>query len=187
MAAGIVAKSENPLVCVAACAGAFGVKGEVKIKSFSDDPKACLTYGPMKDKNGKTILTVKSSRMVKNAIAARCNEVETREQAEALKSTKLYVHRSDLPEPDEDEFYHEDLFGLSAETEDGKVWGLIKAVQNFGAGDMLEIAGGKDEDGEKIKPFFHGFTKIAVPTIDIKGGRVVIFFEETDEDPDRTR
>ena len=182
-----MSKPSNRLICVAACAGAFGVKGEVKIKSFTDEPKACLTYGPLKDKNGKTVLTVKSTRMVKNAIAARCAEVETREQAEALKSTKLYVYRADMPEPEEDEFYHEDLVGLRAETEDGKVWGLIKAIQNFGAGDMLEIAGGKDQEGEKIKSFFHGFSRIAVPTVDIKGGRVVIFFEETDEDPDRTR
>lgn len=180
-------KTDNSLICVAACAGAFGVKGEVKIKSFTQDPKACLTYGPLKDKNGKPVLTITSSRMVKNAIAARCAEVETREQAEALKSTKLYVYRADMPEPDEDEFYHEDLVGLRAETEDGKVWGLIKAIQNFGAGDMLEIAGGTDEQGEKIKSFFHAFSKIAVPTIDIKAGRVVIFFEETDEDPDRTK
>ncbi|NNC37087.1 MAG: ribosome maturation factor RimM, partial [Hyphomonadaceae bacterium] len=68
-------KPSNPLICVAACAGAFGVKGEVKIKSFTEDPKACLTYGPLKDKNGKTLLTVKSSRMVKNAIAAHCEEI----------------------------------------------------------------------------------------------------------------
>ncbi|NNC36122.1 MAG: 16S rRNA processing protein RimM, partial [Hyphomonadaceae bacterium] len=154
---------------------------------FTEDPKACLTYGPLKDKNGKTLLTVKSSRMVKNAIAAHCEEIETREQAEALKSTKLYVYRSDMPEPDEDEFYHEDLVGLRAETEDGKVWGLIKAVQNFGAGDVLEIAGGKDEQGEKIKAFFHSFSRIGVPVVDIRGGRVVIFFEEADEDPNHTR
>ena len=182
-----MAKPSNPLICVAACAGAFGVKGEVKIKSFTDDPKACLTYGPLKDKNGKILLTVKSSRMVKKAIAARCEEITTREQAEELKSTKLYVYRSDMPEPDEDEFYHEDLVGLRAETEDGKVWGLVKAVQNFGAGDVLEIAGGKDEKGEKIKAFFHPFSRIGVPTVDIKGGRIEIFFEEADEDPNRSK
>jgi 16S rRNA processing protein RimM len=171
---------------VAACAGAFGVKGEVKIKPFTETPKACLTYGPLKDKNGNIVLTVKSSRLVKNALAAMCEEVKTREQAEALKSTKLYVYRSDMPEPDEDEFYHEDLVGLRAETEDGQVMGLIKAIQNFGAGDVLEISGGKDVKGEKIAAFFHAFTKTAVPTIDFKGGRVIIFFEETDEDPDRS-
>lgn len=181
-----MSKSDNPLICVAACAGAFGVKGEVKIKPFTETPKACIAYGPLKDRNGKVILTVKSSRLVKNAVAAYCEEVKTREQAEGLKSTKLYVLRSDMPEPDEDEFYHEDLAGLRAETEDGKNWGLVKAVQNFGAGDVLEIAGGKDENGDKIKAFFHPFTKVGVPIVDVKNGRVVIFFEETEHgDADR--
>jgi len=182
-----VPKSANPLICVAACAGAFGVKGEVKIKSFTADPKACLRYGPLKDKKGDVLLTVKSSRTVKNAIAVWCEEITTREQAEKLKSTKLYVYRADMPEPDEDEYYHEDLVGLRAETEDGKVWGLVKAVQNFGAGDVLEIAGGKDEKGEKIKAFFHPFSKVGVPTVDIKGERIIIFFEEADEDPNRSK
>lgn len=174
-------KIDDPLICVAACAGAFGVKGEVKIKPFTETPKACLNYGPLRDKTGNIILTVKSSRMVKKALAAITEEVKTREQAEALKSTKLYVYRSDMPEPDEDEFYHEDLVGLTAELEDGTAMGLVKAVQNFGAGDVLEISGGTDAKGEKIKAFFHPFSKIAVPLVDIKGGRLVIVIEEAEE------
>jgi len=133
-----VPKSANPLICVAACAGAFGVKGEVKIKSFTADPKACLRYGPLKDKKGDVLLTVKSSRTVKNAIAVWCEEITTREQAEKLKSTKLYVYRA-------------------------------------------------DEKGEKIKAFFHPFSKVGVPTVDIKGERIIIFFEEADEDPNRSK
>ena len=180
-------KQDDPLICIAAIAGAFGVKGEVKIKPFTETPKACLDYGPLRDKNGNIILTVKSSRLVKKALAAYTQEVTTREQAEALKSTKLYVYRSDMPEPAEDEFYHEDLVGLNAELEDGTVMGKVKAVQNFGAGDVLEIAGGKDGQGNKIKAFFHPFTKVAVPVVDIIGGRIVLIIEEADEDPDQSR
>lgn len=176
-----MASSKDPLICIAAIAGAFGVKGEVKIKPFTEKPKACLDYGPLRDKNGDIILTVKSSRMVKKALAVFTEEVATREQAEALKSTKLYVYRSDMPEPDADEFYHEDLVGLDAELEDGTVLGKVKAVQNFGAGDVLEIAGGKDATGNKIKAFFHSFTKTAVPVVDIKAGRIVLFIEEPEE------
>ena len=93
------------LICIAAVAGAFGVKGEVKIKSFTENPKDCLTFGPFLDEDGKVLLTPVRSRSVKKFLAVTCKEVNTREQAEALKSTKLYAQRSALPAPDEDEFY----------------------------------------------------------------------------------
>lgn len=162
----------SKLICVAAIAGAFGVKGEVKIRPFTDDPLACLTYGPLLGVDGTVILTPKTSRAVKNALAVFTEEVKTREQAEAMKSTKLYVLRSAFPETEEDDFYVSDLIGLQVKTTDGKNAGKITAVHDFGGGDMLEI---KPKDKSS---FYHPFTKRAVPKVDIKAGRVIITIVE---------
>jgi len=170
--------NDNPtkqMMCIAAVAGAFGVKGEVKIKSFTENPKDCLTYGPFRNEAGKIILTPVRSRPVKKFFAAICEEVKTREQAEALKSTKLYAFKDQLPEPEEDEFYYSDLIGLSVEQVDGSSMGKVKAVHDFGSGDLLEIKTPGQKD------WYHPFTKEAVPTVDIKGGRVVIKVVEPDE------
>ena len=163
------------LICIAAIAGAFGVKGEVRIKSFTDDPAACLSYGPLLDEKGVVILTIKRSRPVKGGFAVFAKEIKSREEAESLKSTKLYVRREALPELDEDEFYFSDLIGLKAELADGTAKGRITAVHDFGGGDVLEI----QTPGEKN--WFHPFTKDAVPEIDLKAGRVVIEIIEADE------
>jgi len=163
------------MICIAAIAGAFGVKGEVKIKSFTEIPADCLSYGPFKDLSGNIILTPTKSRPVKKFFAAYCKEVKTREQAESLKSTKLYVSRSAFPPPDEDEYYYSDLVGLAVEDVDGTAQGKVKGVYNFGGGDLLEIK----TPGEK--DWFHPFTKVAVPVVDIVGGRVVIEVIEPDE------
>jgi len=159
---------DDTLIVIAAIAGAFGVKGEVKIKPFTDDPKTCLTYGPLRDARGKIILTPIRSRSVKNMLAVVTQEVKTREQAEAMKSTKLYIYRSDLPPAGEDEFYYSDLIGLRVETLSGEAAGKIKAVNNYGAGDILEIQNPGSKD------WLLPFTKAAVPRVDIEGGRVVI-------------
>lgn len=164
------------LVCVAAVAGAFGVKGEVKIKPFTDDPRACVRYGPLMNDQGRIILTITSSRQVKTMLAVKTKEITSREQAEALKSTKLYVLRDALPTPDEDEFYYTDLIGLRVETRDGKDCGRVKAVHDFGGGDMLEI----QKKGEK--DWYHPFSKDAVPVVDVKGGRVIVEIIEADEE-----
>jgi len=148
--------NDNPteqLICIAAVAGAFGVKGEVKIKSFTERPKDCLNFGPFLDASGKVLLTPVRSRKVKKFLAVVCEEVKTREQAEGLKSTKLYGPKSALPETAEDEFYYSDLIGLSVELTDGKPMGKVKAVHDFGSGDLLEIK----TPGEK--DWYHPFTK----------------------------
>ncbi len=163
------------MICIAAIAGAFGVKGEVKIKSFTEIPADCFSYGPFMNLSGNIILTPTKSRPVKKFFAAYCKEVKSREQAESLKSTKLYVPRSALPTPDEDEFYYSDLIGLAVELDDGTQRGYVKAIQNFGAGDLLEIR----TPGEK--DWFHPFTRIAVPVVDISGGKVVIEVIEADD------
>lgn len=158
----------DSLICVAAIAGAFGVKGEVKLKSFTQNPEDCLIYGPLLGEGGQVALTVTASRLHKDFVIVRAEEVVTREQAQDLKSTKLYVPREALPEPDEDEFYYSDLVGLEVKSTDGKRIGKVSAVHEFGAGDMLEI---KPEDAPS---FFHPFTKDAVPKVDITAGRVII-------------
>ncbi len=173
-------QSDDPLILVAAIAGAFGVRGEVKLKSFTAEPDACLSYGPLLDAKGAAVLTIIKSRTVKNALAVTAKQVTTREQAEAMKSTKLYVPRSRLPQPEEDEFYLTDLVGLSVEMRDGSPRGRIKAVHDFGAGDLLEI----QSPGEK--DWLLPFTKLAVPVVDITGGKVVIDPpEEIEGDEDR--
>ena len=162
------------MICVGAIAGAFGVKGEVKLKSFTQNPADCVAYGPLLDEGGQVILTPTAHRPVKDALAVRAKEVTTREQAEALKSIKIYVLRSALPEPEEDEFYFTDLVGLDVKTTDGKRMGTVIAVHEFGAGDMLEI---KPKDSAS---FFHPFTKVATPKVDIGAGRVVIKIVEAE-------
>ena len=150
------------------------VKGEVKLKSFTDRAEDCVKYGPLYDQTGRLVLTPKTHRMMKKAVAVKADEIKTREAAEALKSTRLYVRRSALPEPDEDEFYFTDLVGLDVKTTDGKRMGKVIAVHEFGAGDMLEI---KPKD---TASFYHPFTKLAVPKVDISAGRIIIEIVDAD-------
>ncbi len=165
----------SQLVCVGAIAGAFGVRGEVKIKPFTADAMACVSYGALLDQAGHVVITPKQPRLVKKFIAVTAKEVETREQAEALKSVKLYVPRSSLPETDEDEFYYTDLIGLSVETVTGEDMGRVKAVHDFGGGDILEISTPGQKD------WYHPFTKLAVPFIDVASKRLTIEIVEADE------
>ena len=155
-------------ICVGAIAGAFGVRGEAKIKCFTDDPAAIGDYGPLATEDGKRQFTLKLTRQIKGGYAARLTGVETREDAEALKGTRLYAARTSLPDPDEEEFYYADLLGLRIETADGAVLGKIKAVQDFGAGDVIEYL--PEAGGESL---YLPFTREAVPTVDIAGGRIV--------------
>ena len=164
----ITKNDTSDMICVAAIAGAVGVKGEVKLKSFTDVPEDCLTYGPLMDAAGLVILTPIKWHKSGKFLAVRAPEVSSREQAISLKSTKLYVSAANLPEPDEDEFYYRDLVGLRVETEDGAPAGKVTAVHEYGAGDMVEI---KPVDG---KSYYHPFTKLAVPRVDVKAGFIVI-------------
>lgn len=164
--------SPSNLICIAAIAGAFGVKGEVKLKPFTENPMDCVTYGPLLTADGTICLTPQKSRLVKDAVAVFAQEVKSREAAEALKSIKLYVSRDALPKTDEDDFYHADLLGLEVKSASGQRMGTITGVHDFGAGDMLEIKPPKGAD--KPASFYHPFTKAAVPKVDILSGRVII-------------
>jgi len=178
------------LICVATISGAFGVGGEVKLKSFTQDPESCALYGPLYGEDGELILTPNSHRVMTNHIALKAAEVKTREDAEALKGTALYVSRDVLPDPeDEEDFYYSDLVGLEVKTKSGQRMGKVAAVHEFGAGDMLEIhppAKAVDKQGKALQSFFHPFTKVAVPKIDLNAGRIIIEIIEAENgrDPD---
>ena len=170
-------KSPN-LICVAVIAGAHGVHGAVKVKSYTSVPSDFSTYGPLLNEAGEVVLTPKNPRPINNAFTMRSPEIKTREQATAMRGTLLYVPRDILPViEEEDDFYYTDLVGLDVKSTDGKRIGKIRSVHNFGAGEMLEIEPGKSAENQSS--FFHPFTKLAVPKIDIKAGRVVIHIEDT--------
>lgn len=161
--------SDQRLIEVARVAGAFGVRGEVRITSFTEDPLALLRYRALLRADGSPGLTLTGGRAAKGGVVARAKEVITREDAEALRGLKLFVAREALPAPDEDEYYLTDLIGLEARAPDGAAVGRIRAVQNFGAGDLLEIA-----PAEGGATWWLPFTKDAAPEVNIAGGYVVV-------------
>ena len=160
--------NENPdLVCVGAIAGSFGVRGEVRLKSFCADPAAIGDYGPLQDEKGKTY-TIKVTRAIKGGYAAQMSDVTSKEQADDMKGTRLFASRSALPSLPDDEFYHADLIGLEVVDTGGVTLGHVKAVHDHGAGDILEIAG----PGMK-SPVLLPFTKAIVPTVDLSAGKII--------------
>jgi 16S rRNA processing protein RimM len=160
--------TDQILIRVARVAGAFGVKGEVRISAFTEDPKTLLTHKALLKEDGSPGLTLLSGRAQKDNLIARVEGVETPEAADALRGLNLFIPRDALPEPEEDEFYLADLIGLAAVSPAGERLGRVKAVRDFGAGDILEI---QPPAGAS---WWVAFTKEAVPTVDIAGGRVVI-------------
>ena len=164
------------LTCVAIIVGAHGVHGAVKVKSNTQNPEDFSIYGPLLGADGTVILTPKNPRPVSNAFTMRSPEIKTREQAMALKGTQLYVPRENLPEPEEDEFYFTDLIGLDVKSTDGKRLGSVCGVHDFGAGVMIEIQPSKS--AETQSSFYHPFTKLAVPKVDLKAGRIIAHIEE---------
>jgi 16S rRNA processing protein RimM len=165
------------LVCLGQITGAIGVRGEVRVRSFTARPADIAAYGPLTGEPGGQRLELTAGRPVKGGVAARVKGVTDRDAALALKGVRLYVPRGALPEPDEDEaYYYVDLIGLKVEDEAGALVGEIKAVHNFGAGEVLEIS--PAQDGQTTikggKTVMVPFTRQAVPQVDVKGGRLVI-------------
>jgi 16S rRNA processing protein RimM len=152
--------------CVGAIAGGFGVQGEVRLKSFCADPAAIADYGPLVTEDGRSF-TLRITRPIQGAFAARLNGVATREQAEALKGTRLYAPRDRLPPLGDDEYYHADLIGLAVVDTGGAPLGTVRAVLDHGAGDILEIA--RPGASDLLLPF----TRAAVPTVDLGARRLV--------------
>jgi len=146
-----------------------GLKGEVRIRSFTAEPVAIADYGALEDETGTRGIEIESLRTNAKGVVARIKGVATREDAEALTGTKLYVPRSRLPEHGEEEWYHSDLIGLAVLDQTGASLGAVVAIHNFGAGDLLEIrpaAGGPDV----LVPF----TRETVPEVDVEGGRLTL-------------
>jgi 16S rRNA processing protein RimM len=152
------------MVCVGAIAGAFGVGGETRIKSFCAEPRAIGDYGPLVAEDGRRF-SLRISREVKGGFAARLSGVATREEAERLRGTRLYAPRDRLPALPQDEFYHADMIGLEVVDTGGVVLGRVRAIHDFGAGDVIEVVGEK----ELMLPFTHA----AVPTVDLAARRLV--------------
>lgn len=155
-------------VCVGVVAGAHGVRGAVRIKSFTADPKDVGRYGPVEDEGGQRKFKLSFVGTAKGVVLAKLTGITDRDQAEALRAMRLYLPREALPPPDEEEYYHADLIGIAAVLADGTSIGTVQAVHDFGAGDCLEIA------RPERQPVMVPFTRAAVPVIDIAGGRVVL-------------
>lgn len=154
-------------VVVGALAGAFGVRGEVRLKSFCAEAEAIFGYGPLHGEDGTRRFAPVLVRPIPGGFAVRLPGVTSREEAEALKGTLLLAERDAMPALPDDEFYHADLIGLEAMDTGGTVLGRVRAVHNYGAGDVLEITGG-------TAPLLLPFTREVVPTVDIAAGRIVV-------------
>jgi 16S rRNA processing protein RimM len=149
---------------------AHGVRGEIRLQSFTADPAAISTYGPLFDASGARRVAIVTLRPIgKDMFVARLEGIGDRSAAEALTGVELFLPREALPAPEEDEFYLADLEGLRAETREGALLGRVIGVRNFGAGDILEIR--PPEGGETL---LFPFTKAVVPIVDVAGGRAVI-------------
>ncbi len=155
---------------VARIGAAHGVRGEVKLWPFTQDPMAVTSYGPLETEDSARRFEIESLRPAKDFLVARIAGVSDRDAAEALRNLDLFVPREQLPEIEEaDTFYYADLVGLSAVTADGATLGTVTAVHNFGAGDIIEIAavgGGA--------PLMLSFTELAVPKIDLTAKQIVV-------------
>ncbi len=158
---------DEKLICVGAVMGAFGVRGEVRLKSFCADPAAIETYSPLVTESGESY-EVKLVRSVKGGFGARLSGVQDKESADALRGTRLYARRADLPNLPDDEYYHSDLIGLEVLDTGGAKLGKVTAVQDFGAGDLLEIAGKGLKEAVMLP-----FTLANVPTIDLASGKII--------------
>jgi len=164
---------------------AHGIKGEVRVTAFTEDPLALLDYNPLDTDRPGLRVTITEARVAKNVLVARITGVNDRNAAEALGGVSLYVSRDRLPATeDEDDFYHTDLIGLEARLEDGSLLGTVTAVENFGADDLLDIrlAGSR-------RSVYFPFTRAVVPALDIAGGHLTVvvpegWLEETPPDPE---
>ncbi|MCE8417843.1 ribosome maturation factor RimM [Rhodovulum sulfidophilum] len=155
-------------VCVGAISGAFGVRGEVRLKSFCADPEAIADYAPLYTEDGSRSFGLQITRAVKEGFAARMSGIDSKEEADALKGIRLYADRDRLPSLPDDEFYHADLIGLTVVDPGGKVLGTVRAVHDHGAGDLLEIHG-PGLTSTVLLPF----TDACVPTVDLAAGRLI--------------
>lgn len=155
-------------VCVGAIVGAFGVRGEVRLKSFCADPAAIADYAPLWSEDGARRFDLVLTGTVANGLSARLAGVSSKEQADALRGLRLFADRERLPALEDEEYYHADLIGLTVLDAGGTALGTVAAVHNHGASDLLEVRGA----GLK-QPVLLPFTRAVVPTVDLAGRRIV--------------
>ncbi|MDA0782617.1 MAG: ribosome maturation factor RimM [Rickettsiales bacterium] len=160
---------QNRLICIAKITSAHGIKGAVKIRSYTEDPLSIGDYPVLYNKDGSAEYELQIQSNNKEAVIAFIDGVNDRNEAEALKGKDLYVYRDDFEDVGENEFYYEDLVGLRVKLQNGTEYGEIISIQNYGAGDIVEIRLKKDKKKELFS-----FTKDIFPNINIKSGSVII-------------
>ena len=160
--------AESELICVGTVTGARGIKGDVRIKSFTADPLDIASYGPLYNKTGNVAYELKVTGKAKGQLIGRIVGTPDRTAAEKLMGVQFFVPRDSFPTIEDDEYYFSDLIGLNVEDTKGIALGTISSIENFGAGDILEIAGVIDGG------FMVLFTKETVPQVDIQNGIVVV-------------
>ena len=166
-------------VVVGQFAGAHGVRGQFKLRSFTASPEDVAAYGPLATQDGR-MLSVRLVREVKPGLfVAQAREIGSPEACEAYKGALLCVPREALPAPEDDEFYLEDLAGLGAVTPEGEPAGRVRAVVNHGAGDVVELEDVPGRKGLVLVPF----TREDVPEVDLAGGTLTVVLPEDDPEP----
>jgi 16S rRNA processing protein RimM len=155
-------------VCIAQIGAAHGVRGEVRLKAFTEDPLGVTRYGALESEDGKQRFEIEAVRPAKDMLVARLKGISDRDAAEALRNIRLYVARERLPATEADEFYHADLIGLVVTDKSNHRLGVLMAIHNFGAGDLLEIS--LDSKTTILIPF----TQAAVPIVNPEEGKLVI-------------
>lgn len=158
----------SDLICVGAIAGSYGVRGEVRLKSFCAIPEEIENYSPLTNEDGSQSYTLTLTRALKGGFSGHLGGIDTKEQADAIKGLRLFAPRDRLPSLPSDEYYYTDLVGLDVFDTGGALLGQVKAVQNHGAGDLLELQG-ENIKGTVLLPF----TLAAVPTVDLEQGRII--------------
>ena len=164
--------AQDKKICVGVVLGAHGVRGEVRLRSFTAEPEAIFRYKPLTDEAGIQTFVVKKKGVIKDGFTASFKDSDSREAAEALRGTKLYIERANLPKPKKGEYYEADLIGLAAQDAEGVVVGAVMALHNYGAGAFLEI---KPPQGDS---FMLPFTDACVPEVDIAGGLIRVAIPE---------
>ncbi len=159
---------DSDLICIGAIAGSFGVRGEVRLKSFAAQPEDIAAYGTLATEDGTQHFDVTLTGQTKNGFTARLSGIDTKEEADALRGVQLFVPRAVLPGLPDDEYYHTDLVGLNVVDTGGAPLGVVKAVLNHGAADLLELSVPGTAETVLLP-----FTKAAVPTVDLSARRIV--------------
>ena len=167
----MVARAElmaDTRICVGVIVGVHGLRGLLRVKSFTAEPTDIAVYGPLVDATGARQYTLKVTGSAKGVLLARIDGIDDRNSADALKGMELFIARDALPQTEEDEFYHTDLIGLQAVFADGTVYGTVRALHEFGAGDMIEFT--LEVGGVSVLPF----TRAVIPEIDLVNGRITV-------------